>query len=181
MCAVFAPGRVINFGSSRGERETYHYDPGGIRPVTESDVDKPWGGEGGEGVQPCSQPLSPRSRYSVELRAFAYDTRRTAHLRDVIARRNPIQIISSGKLNSWSRLVSRTSALNFGRENRRNTDIPDVSIPGKRIFRSGVVSSMNREMSCKNNRRYSSFISTLENFAFGSVSLFFSFYSSECT
>lgn len=27
MCAVFAPGRVINFGSSRGE--TYHYDLGG--------------------------------------------------------------------------------------------------------------------------------------------------------
>lgn len=27
MCAVFAPGRVINFGSSR--RETYRYDLGG--------------------------------------------------------------------------------------------------------------------------------------------------------
>lgn len=28
MCAVFAPGRVINFGSSR--RETYRYDLGGL-------------------------------------------------------------------------------------------------------------------------------------------------------
>ena len=36
MCAVFAPGRVINFGSSRGE--TYHYDLGGYV----GDPDNPW-------------------------------------------------------------------------------------------------------------------------------------------
>lgn len=57
MCAVFAPGRVINFGSSRGE--TYHYDLGGYV----GDPGNPWcrgtmstnrlaaGGRGGGGAE----------------------------------------------------------------------------------------------------------------------------------
>jgi len=87
MCAVFAPGRVINFRSSR--RETYRYDLGGYvgscKPSSRNVV--------GHGDVPSEGECATLSGIHV----YTYDAsaRRihTAHLRDVIARAKPIPLV----------------------------------------------------------------------------------------
>jgi len=80
MCAVFAPGRVINFGSSR--RETYRYDLGGYVGSQELSSRNVVGHGDVPSEDGCVNP--PRNtRLHVRCIRLA---QHTAHLRDVIAR-----------------------------------------------------------------------------------------------